>query len=55
MNSALEDLIIVLEWLSATKTPTNQVAEALKRLHDRANSKIPMDVKVDTNPSDDTS
>lgn len=31
--SALSDITIVLEWLAATKTPTNRVAAALERLN----------------------
>lgn len=35
-NSALDDLIIVINWLASSKTPTGQVAEALERLKVRA-------------------
>jgi hypothetical protein len=45
MNSALDDIIVVLEWLAATKTPTNKVAEALDRLKKRGH--IPADVKTE--------
>lgn len=31
-NDTLEDLVTVLEWLSATKTPPTRVADALERL-----------------------
>lgn len=40
-NSALEDLITVVEWLSATKTPTVRVAEALERLKKRVSTESP--------------
>lgn len=35
MNSAKDDIIIVLEWLASQKTPTGPVAEALERLKKR--------------------
>lgn len=31
-SKALEDLVTVLEWLSASKTPPTRVADALERL-----------------------
>lgn len=34
--SALDDLVIVIEWLASTKTATGNVAEALERLKNRA-------------------
>lgn len=46
MTSALEDIIVVIDWLAATKTPSGQVAEALDRLRKRAHDKIPVDVIV---------
>lgn len=46
MTSALEDIIVVIDWLAATKTPSGQVAEALDRLRKRAHDKIPVDVKI---------
>lgn len=46
MTSALEDIIVVIEWLAAQKTPTGQVAEALDRLRKRAHYNIPVDVKI---------
>jgi hypothetical protein len=46
MNSALGDLIVVIEFLMAQKTATGPVAEAMDRLHNRANSNIPVDIKL---------
>lgn len=46
MNSALDDLIIVIEWLASSKTATGQVAEALERLKIRAHNRIPVDVML---------
>lgn len=46
MTSALDDIIVVIDWLAASKTPTGQVAEALDRLRKRAHDKIPVDVKL---------
>ena len=34
--SALDDIVIVIEWLVASKTATGQVAEALERLRNRS-------------------
>lgn len=46
MNSALDDIIIVIDWLAAQKTPTGEVAEALDRLRKRAKDRIPVDVML---------
>ena len=46
MNSALDDLIIVIDWLASTKTPHGNVADALDRLRNRAKHNIPVDVKL---------
>lgn len=46
MTSALDDLIIVIDWLASTKTPTGNVAEALERLRNRAKDRIPVDVRL---------
>lgn len=45
MTSALDDIVTVIEWLAAQKTPTGQVAEALDRLKRRAHT-IPVNVKI---------
>ena len=36
MQTPLDDIMVVLEWLCATKTPTNNAARALDRLRDIA-------------------
>lgn len=46
--SALDDIMTVLEWLGATKTPTKVAEAALVRLRARAKSKVPLDVKIIT-------
>lgn len=48
MNSALDDLIIVIEFLMAQKTATGPVAEALERLRKRSKDHIPVDVILPT-------
>ena len=53
MNSALDDLIIVIEWLSATKTPTAEVDAALKRLKKRSTGQIPVDVLLPPEKEDE--
>jgi hypothetical protein len=35
--TALADLITVVEWLASTKTPTGEVAVAMRRLHELVN------------------
>lgn len=51
-SSALDDLIVVIDWLASTKTPTGNVAEALERLRKRAAAKVPMDVRNVDVPDD---
>lgn len=46
MTSALDDIVVVIEWLAAQKTPTGQVAEALDRLKRRAHT-IPVEKIID--------
>lgn len=46
MNSGLDDLVIVIEWLASTKTPTGNVAEAMERLRQRTKDRIPVDVML---------
>lgn len=43
MNSSLNDLLIVLEWLAVSKTPTIQVEAALERLRKQAKEQVPID------------
>lgn len=45
MSNALDDIIIVLEYLMAQKTATVPVAEALDRLRNRSHT-IPANVKI---------
>lgn len=52
MTSALDDIIVVIEWLGATKTATGRVAEALERLRNRSQQNIPVDVKLPTEKQD---
>lgn len=47
MTSALDDIVVVIEWLAAQKTPTGQVAEALDRLRKRAHYNIPVEKIID--------
>lgn len=54
MNSALDDIIIVIDWLAAQKTPTGEVAEALDRLHNRAVNRIPVDVVLSVSGGNET-
>jgi hypothetical protein len=35
----LEDIVRVLEWLSASKTPTDAIAAAMQRLRDQVEAK----------------
>lgn len=43
-SKALEDLVTVLEWLSASKTPPTRVADALERLKNQIH---PANIKDD--------
>jgi hypothetical protein len=44
MRSGLEDIMVVLEFAIAQKTPTVPVAAALERLRERVKRKLPVDV-----------
>lgn len=50
MTSALDDIVVVIDWLASSKTPHGPVAEALDRLRKRAHDKISMDVRHSTEP-----
>jgi hypothetical protein len=52
MTSGLEDLMVVIDWLRATKTAPNFVAEALDKLHKRAKAQMPIDVRLEWKPDD---
>lgn len=47
MNSGLDDLVTVIEWLSESKTAPPRVAEAMARLKQRTLDRIPTDVRLD--------
>jgi len=49
-QSALDDILVVLDWLGATKTPTKQAEAALGRLRERAKANVPLDVRIVNNP-----
>ena len=55
MNSALDDLIVIIEYLAATKTLPNNAAEAMARLKSRSQHKIPVDIRLGPNEADDSS
>lgn len=44
--NAMDDVIVVLEFLLSQKTATGNVAEAMERLRNRVKSGIPVDVKL---------
>lgn len=46
MNSGLNDLVTVIEWLSESKTAPTRVAEAMERLRQRAKDRLPIDVII---------
>lgn len=52
MSNALDDLVIVMEFLMSQKTATGPVAEAMTRLRKRAEHNIPVDVKLPTGGDD---
>jgi hypothetical protein len=37
--SALDDIVIVIEWLASSKTATGAAAEALERLRNRSTAR----------------
>lgn len=46
MRSGVDDLVTIIDWLSATKTPPHNVAAAMERLRRRAQRNVPLDIKM---------